>query len=69
MAAVNLVLTTCLMSYMGYISGKIIDEFTIVLFLLGGMEATISTLLACLLVFFLPQALATFSDQEYLDGK
>ena len=69
MAAVNLVLTLCLMSYMGYISDKIIDEFTIVLIMLGGMEATISTMLACLLVFFLPHALTTFSDQEYLDGK
>ena len=69
MAAVNATLTMILMSYMGYISGKIIEEFTIVLMLMGGMEATLSTMLACLLVFFLPQALATFSDQEYLDGK
>lgn len=69
MAAVNVVITVCLMSYLGYIEDKIIDEFTVVLVMMGGMEATISTMLACLLVFFLPQALATFSDQEYLDGK
>jgi len=69
MAAVNIAITTCLMSYAGYMSDKIIDEFTIVLVMMGGMEATISTMLACLLIFFLPQSLTTFSDQEYLDGK
>ncbi len=69
MAVVDAVLTVCLLTYAGYMSDKILYDFTIVLMMMGGMEATISTMIASLLVCFLPQALTTFSDQEYLDGK
>jgi uncharacterized membrane protein len=52
-----------------YPSTVIFQDFLLVLIMMGGMEAMISTMVASLLVCFVPQALTTFSDEEYLHGK
>ena len=69
MWAVDLALSLQLLLFTNYIPEKIFYDFSLILIMMGGMEATISTMIASLLIFFLPQALATFSDKEYLDGK
>jgi len=69
MWAVDVLLTAHLLIFTDYIFDKIFYNFSLILFVMGGMEATISTMIASLLIFFLPQALTTFSDQEYLHEK
>lgn len=69
MWAVDAVLTLHLFAFTAYPDHEILQNFSLILFMMGGMEAMISTMLASLLVCFLPQALVTFSDEEYLHGK
>lgn len=69
MLSVDLVLTIVLFAFFNYPSFLIWQEFTLLLALMGGMEAVISTWIASLLVCFLPSWLTTFSDEEYLHGK
>lgn len=69
MWAVALALTATLFVFTPYHRHEIFQDFTVVLFMMGGMEAMISTMIASLLVCFLPRALVTFSDEEYLHGK
>ncbi len=69
MLSVDAVLTACLFQWFTYPSFVIWEDFTLLLALMGGMEALISTWIVSLLVCFLPGWLVTFSDEEYLHGK
>jgi uncharacterized membrane protein len=69
MVSVDLVLTIVLYLNFDYPSFVIRQDFTLVLALMGGMEAVISTWLGSLLVCFKPSWLVTFNDEEYLWGK
>jgi len=69
MLSVDAVLTFCLFHWFDYPSFSIWEDFTLILALLGGMEALISTWLVSLFVCFFPLWLVTFSDEEYLHGK
>ena len=69
MLSVDLTLTIVLFTFLSYPSFMIWQDFTLLLALMGGMEAVISTWIASLLVCFLPSWLVTFSDEEYLHGK
>lgn len=69
MLSVDAVLTLCLFTWFDYPSFSIWEDFTLILALMGGMEALISTWVVSLLVCFLPEWLVTFNDEEYLHGK
>lgn len=69
MWSVAVVLTASLFAFTSYHRHEVLQDFAMVLFMMGGMEAMISTMIASLLVCFLPRALVTFSDEEYLHGK
>lgn len=68
-SAVDLALSIHLHWLTNYTADIITTDFSLVLFLMGTMEAMISTMIASLLVCYVPQALVTFSDEEYLHGK
>ncbi|HID36587.1 MAG TPA: hypothetical protein EYP39_04315 [Ghiorsea sp.] len=69
MWAVDAVLTLCLLTWSGYPSFHIYQDFTLVLALMGGMEAVISTWIIAGLVCYFPIWLVTFNDEEYIHGK
>lgn len=70
MWSVALVLSLHLTAFVAHYSFDLVfREFGLILVMMGGMEAMISTMIASLLVCFLPRALITFSDEEYLHGK
>jgi len=69
MLSVDAVLTACLFIWFDYPSFTVWEDFTLILALMGGMEALISTWIVALFVCFFPQWLVTFSDEEYLHGK
>ena len=69
MLSVDAVLTFCLFRWFDYPSFTVWEDFTLILALLGGMEALISTWIVSLFVCFFPAWLVTFSDEEYLHGK
>ncbi|MDX8391257.1 MAG: hypothetical protein R8K53_01645 [Mariprofundaceae bacterium] len=69
MFSVDAVLTACLFAWFDYPSFTIWEDFTLILALMGGMEAIISTWIVSLFVCFLPDWLITFNDKEYLHGK
>lgn len=69
MLAVDLLLTFTLGTWFTYPSFMVWQDFTVLLMLMGGMEAVISTWIASLLVCFLPAWLLTFNDEEYLHNK
>jgi len=69
MWAVDTVLTLCLLTWSGYPSFHIYQDFTLVLALMGGMEAVISTWVVAGLVCYFPVWLVTFNDKEYIHGK
>lgn len=66
MLSVDLVLTVILWSYFSYPDFVVRQDFTLLLALMGGMEALISTWIILLLIFFIPDWLVTFNDEEYL---
>ncbi|MDT8376191.1 MAG: energy-coupling factor ABC transporter permease [Mariprofundaceae bacterium] len=66
MLSVDLVLTIILWRYFSYPDSVVRQDFTLLLALMGGMEALISTWIISLLVCFLPGWLVTFNDEEYL---
>lgn len=69
MWATALALTIHLRLYTSYTPEYLFNDFALLLILMGTMEAMISTMITSLLVSFVPQALVTFSDEEYLHGK
>ena len=69
MLSVDITLTLVLHRFFNYPSFVIWQDFTLLLALMGGMEAVISTWFVSLLVSFLPNWLVTFNDEEYLHGK
>ena len=69
MWAVDAVLTLCLLTWSGYPSFHIYQDFTLILALMGGMEAVISTWVVAGLVCYFPIWLVTFNDEEYINGK
>ncbi len=69
MLVVDLAVTLVLLSSFNYPRFVIYQDFTLVLALMGGMEAVISTWIASLLVCYLPSWLVTFNDEEYIHGK
>jgi uncharacterized membrane protein len=69
MLSVDVTLTLVLHWYFDYPSFVVWQDFTLLLALMGGMEAVISTWFVALLVSFLPNWLVTFNDEEYLHGK
>lgn len=69
MLSVDITLTLILHWFFEYPSFVIWQDFTLLLALMGGMEAVISTWVVSLLVSFLPNWLVTFNDEEYLHGK
>ena len=69
MLSVDVTLSMVLHSFFKYPSFVIWQDFTLLLALMGGMEAVISTWVVSLLVSFLPDWLVTFNDEEYLHGK
>ena len=69
MVAVDAALSLHLLLLTSYRPDTIASNFSVILLMMGGVEATISTMLASLLIYFLPRALTTFSDEEYLRGK
>lgn len=69
MAAVAGALTLHLLAFTPYSRELVLPNFTLILLAMGGMEATLSTMVAFLLIYFLPEALITYSDEEYLHGK
>ncbi len=69
MWAVDAVLTLCLLTWSGYPSFHIYQDFTLVLALMGGMEAVISTWIVSGFICYFPDWLVTFNDEEYIHGK
>ncbi|MDQ6983735.1 MAG: energy-coupling factor ABC transporter permease [Ghiorsea sp.] len=69
MLSVDAVLTLCLLTWSGYPSFYIYQDFTLILALMGGMEAVISTWIVAGLVCYFPIWLVTFNDEEYINGK
>lgn len=69
MLAVDAVATIVLLTAFSYPRFVVYQDFTLLLALMGGMEAVISTWIASLLVCYLPSWLVTFNDEEYLHGK
>jgi len=69
MLTVDLLLTAVLRLFMTYPSFVVWQDFSLLMVLMGGMEAVISTWIASLLVCFLPSWLVTFNDEEYIHGK
>jgi uncharacterized membrane protein len=66
MLSVDLVLTITLWTYFSHPDFIVRQDFTLLLALMGGMEALISTWIILLLIFFMPSWLVTFNDEEYL---
>lgn len=69
MWAVDAALTVSLLLWSNYPAFQIYQDFTLVLALMGGMEAVISTWIVAGLVCYVPSWLATFNDEEYIHGK
>ncbi len=69
MLSVDAVLTTCLILFSSYPTFHITQEFTIMLALMGGMEAVISTWIVSGFILYFPDWLVTFNDEEYINGK
>jgi len=69
MWAVDAALSGCLLTWSTYPHFHIYQDFTLVLALMGGMEAVISTWIVSGLVCYFPDWLVTFSDEEYINGK
>jgi uncharacterized membrane protein len=69
MLAVDAVTTVVLLTVFSYPRFLVFQDFTLILALMGGMEAVISTWIASLLVCYLPSWLVTFNDEEYIHGK
>jgi len=69
MLSVDAVLTLSLFLWFDYPSFYIMQDFSLILALMGGMEAVISTWIVSGFVCYLPNWLVTFNDQEYINGK
>jgi len=69
MWAVDAVLTGSLLTWSNYPSFSIYQDFTLVLALMGGMEAVISTWIVAGFICYFPDWLVTFNDEEYINGK
>ncbi|MDX8387268.1 MAG: energy-coupling factor ABC transporter permease [Ghiorsea sp.] len=69
MWAVDAILTASLLLWSDYPSFYIFQDFTLVLALMGGMEAVISTWVVAGFVCYYPAWLVTFNDEEYINGK
>lgn len=69
MLSVDVLLTIVLHQYFTYPDFSVFQDFTLLLALMGGMEALISTWVASILIIYLPSWLVTFSDEEYINGK
>jgi len=69
MWAVDAVLTACLLLWTDYPSFQVYQDFTLVLALMGGMEAVISTWIVSGFICYYPDWLVTFNDEEYINGK
>jgi uncharacterized membrane protein len=66
MLSVDLVLTITLWTYFSYPDYVVRQDLTLLLALMGGTEAVISTWIISLLVCSVPSWLVTFNDEEYL---
>ncbi|MCF7821928.1 MAG: energy-coupling factor ABC transporter permease [Mariprofundaceae bacterium] len=66
MLSVDLVLTVTLWTYFSYPDFIVRQDFILLLALMGGMEALISTWIISILVCYVPSWLVTFNDEEYL---
>ena len=69
MWGVDAVLTVCLLLWTDYPPFHIYQDFTLVLALMGGMEAVISTWIVSGFICYYPNWLVTFNDEEYINGK